>query len=111
MGKSIIFIWNIFNSKNNFNEILRVFKILIVQYFLFSLFFIDDGTIVEVINAVTGKCNTGNVSRLSKQMFFIKFHELLRKKIPTKTGITLETAPEVYSDAKELVENYKVILK
>lgn len=67
----------------------------------------DDGPTVEVINAVTGKCNTGNVSRLSKQMFFMKFYELLRKKIPTKSGITLETAPDVYLDAKDQVQSYK----
>ncbi|KAK9508478.1 hypothetical protein O3M35_006027 [Rhynocoris fuscipes] len=69
----------------------------------------DDLNAVEVINAVTGKCINGSVSRLSKQMFFTNFFELLKRKIPSKSGISLQTAPDVYLDAKEAAQFYKMI--
>uniref|UniRef100_A0A0A9ZHZ6 Double-stranded RNA-specific editase 1 n=1 Tax=Lygus hesperus TaxID=30085 RepID=A0A0A9ZHZ6_LYGHE len=61
---------------------------------------------VEVVNAMTGKCINGQVSRLCKQKLFSKFFDCLQAGIPTKSNITVDSAPETYFDAKNSADSY-----
>ncbi|BES99094.1 adenosine deaminase [Nesidiocoris tenuis] len=61
---------------------------------------------VEVVNAMTGKCISGSASRLCKQKLFHSFFECLQANLPTRTGISVSNASDVYYDAKSSAESY-----
>ena len=64
---------------------------------------------IEIVNAITGKTLNGSISRLCKQQLFGKFYTLLNLNLPSRTNISVLTAPEVYIDAKNAATDYKVI--
>lgn len=64
---------------------------------------------VEVVNAISGKVNTGTASRLCKQRMFGKFVGLLDRGIKSRNDITIKNAPQFYADVKAAAVNYQVI--
>ncbi|CAA9994122.1 unnamed protein product, partial [Nesidiocoris tenuis] len=55
---------------------------------------------------MTGKCISGSASRLCKQKLFHSFFECLQANLPTRTGISVSNASDVYYDAKSSAESY-----
>lgn len=62
---------------------------------------------VEVINATTGKAESGLPSRLSKQAFFTRFHNLYGH-ISSILVESMASQPRLYSEAKLCVSNYQL---
>lgn len=63
------------------------------------------GCHVEIVNAMTGKTADGQISRITKQAFFVKYAKLVKQlpNIRVPRNITMD-----YSDLKASARNYQV---
>ena len=62
---------------------------------------------IEVVNAITGKTEGGESSRLCKRHFFQKFLQLLPK-MSKITKINTNKVQKQYSEAKKIRQDYQV---